>query len=77
MPGGQLPEGLVTSNNETVGEEIGNVDRVDLEDVARLWRGTHRSLSLSLRPPVIDPERCTRRVISAFPPMSRRVSCIR
>ena len=40
MPGGQLPEGLVTTNNETVREEIGNVDRVDLEDVARLWRGT-------------------------------------
>ena len=30
----------MTTNNETVGEEIGNVDRVDLEDVARLWRGT-------------------------------------
>ena len=40
MPGGQLPEGLVTTNNETVREKIGNVDRVDLEDVARLWRGT-------------------------------------
>jgi hypothetical protein len=49
MPGGQLPEGLVTTNNETVGEEIGNVDRVDLEDVARLWRGTQ---ILSLRQPL-------------------------
>jgi hypothetical protein len=45
MPGGQLPEGLVTTNNDTVREEIGNVDRVDLEDVARLWRGTQNSPS--------------------------------
>jgi hypothetical protein len=46
MPGGQLPEGLVTTNNETVREEIENVDRVDLKDVARLWRGTQNSPNL-------------------------------
>ena len=46
MPGGQLPEGLVTTNNETVREEIGNVDRVDLKDVARLWRGTQNPPSM-------------------------------
>lgn len=45
MPGGQLPEGLVTANNETVGEEIANIDRIDLEDVARLWRGMQSSRS--------------------------------
>jgi hypothetical protein len=50
MPGGQLPEGLVTTNNETVGEEIGNVDRVDLEDVARLWRGLHEAPDMSVFP---------------------------
>ena len=43
MPGGQLPEGLVTTNNETVGEEIANIDRIDLEDDARLWRGMQSS----------------------------------
>lgn len=65
MPGGPLPEGLVATNDETVGEEIGNVDRVDLEDVARLWRGTHSPLR-SLRQPVIKPYTCTRHLISAF-----------
>jgi hypothetical protein len=54
MPGGQLPEGLVTTNNETVREEIENVDRVDLKDVARLWRGTQNSPSTLT--PVIDAE---------------------
>lgn len=54
MPGGQLPEGLVTTNNETVREEIGNVDRVDLKDVARLWRGTLKFPHL--RQPIIDAE---------------------
>lgn len=54
MPGGQLPEGLVTTNNETVREEIGNVDRVGLEDVARLWRGTQDSPHL--RRPMVDAE---------------------
>ncbi len=37
MPGG-LPEGLVTTTG-SVGEAIGSVGRVDLQDVARLWRG--------------------------------------
>ena len=38
MPGG-LPEGLV-SNKEEVSGEIQRVDRVEAEDVQRLWRGT-------------------------------------
>ena len=32
----------MTTNNETVREEIENVDRVDLKDVARLWRGMQK-----------------------------------
>ena len=54
MPGGQLPEGLVTTNNETVREEIENVDRVDLKDVARLWRGTQKFPIYA--DPIIDVE---------------------
>ena len=49
------------------GEEIGNVDRVDLEDVARLWRGTQNSAHL--RRPIIDLK-CTRALYQPFP-----VSC--
>ena len=37
MPGG-LPEGLV-SNKEVVSGEIRRVDRVEAEDVQKLWRG--------------------------------------
>lgn len=43
MPGG-LPEGLVTTT-DSVGEEIGNEHRVDLEQVARLWRGRRARVS--------------------------------
>jgi hypothetical protein len=50
MPGGQLPEGLVTTNNETVREEIENVDRVDLKDVARLWRGMQKNFPIYADP---------------------------
>lgn len=35
------------------------------------------STVLSLRRPVIDPDGAPRRVISAFPHVTRRVSCIR
>lgn len=37
MPGG-LPPGLIT-NTETITEEIDNTERVQVEDVAKLWRG--------------------------------------
>ena len=38
MPGG-LPEGLV-STKEAVSGEIERVDRVEAEDVQKLWKGT-------------------------------------
>jgi Fungal protein of unknown function (DUF1752) len=37
MPGG-LPPGLIT-NTETITEEIDKTERVQVEDVAKLWRG--------------------------------------
>ena len=36
-----LPEGLVT-NTEAISGDIESVDRVDVEDLAHLWRGNHR-----------------------------------
>ncbi len=38
MPGG-LPQGLV-STKEVVSGEIERVDRVEAEDVQKLWKGT-------------------------------------
>ncbi len=38
MPGG-LPQGLV-SNKDVVSGEIERVDRVEAEDVQKLWKGT-------------------------------------
>lgn len=34
-----LPKGLITTN-EAVKGNIESVDRVDVEDIARLWKGT-------------------------------------
>ena len=41
MPGG-LPQGLV-STKEVVSGEIERVDRVEAEDVQKLWKGTFLS----------------------------------
>ena len=43
MPGG-LPQGLV-STKEVVSGEIESVDRVEAEDVQKLWKGTVLSSS--------------------------------
>ena len=46
MPGG-LPQGLV-STKEVVSGEIERVDRVEAEDVQKLWKGTVLSQSAEL-----------------------------
>jgi hypothetical protein len=80
MPGGQLPEGLVTTNNETVREEIENVDRVDLKDVARLWRGTQKFTHLRLCRstqrglfPAVDPCPAPLQILTTNSQTTRRV----
>ena len=47
MPGG-LPEGLV-STKEVVSGEIERVDRVEAEDVQKLWKGTVLSESAEIK----------------------------
>ena len=47
MPGG-LPQGLV-STKEVVSGEIERVDRVEAEDVQKLWKGTVLSESAGIK----------------------------
>ncbi len=48
MPEG-LPEGLVTTKVEVRGE-LESVDRVDVDDIARLWKGISSRQLRNLRP---------------------------
>ena len=59
MPGG-LPQGLV-STKEVVSGEIERVDRVEAEDVQKLWKGTVLSESAGTQSNYITAQSTIRR----------------